>query len=196
MPAITKTTCIYMPNKAGANNAVITALERTGQGKQVNPKNGMFYDAGDRKKIMIVCDPYARATSMFNYMTAGRMSQTSKYVGMSFEDWLSEWIADHRLGKKPKVNSWFMTLTQCWEYCNADYIIRSENMGECMAAIGCNIDDAGSWKDAYRHRTNHSVLFETNSSATKLFTPIIQSDLDLFGYCSRVNNTLAIESSQ
>ena len=187
MPAESDDWVVFLPNKAGPNNAIVQALKKSGKGYQPRPKNGMYYQT-DKKRYMLVCDPFARLTSMFNFMTSGRMSMSSKYVGLDIVSWCHMWVADHLSDRRNKTNSWFDTLTRCRDLCQPDEILYAEDMEGMFKTLGLEPADAGVWFDCYRHRRSHTTLFAADSESTSIVRRYLLQDCENFNYSSRENH--------
>ena len=154
MPVMLYDWVVYMPNKAGANNAVINAAKRDRLGGMLPPRNGLECDEAVGKRVaMTSCDEFPRLVSMWHFMSEGRMSRESKFCDTDFSAWCELWLEQRAKNKRPSsTNSWFLTMQECMDIVKPEICITAEAPELGLIGIGLNPDKSGISLDAYRHR--------------------------------------------
>lgn len=151
---------VYMPNKAGGNNAVVAAARKSGRGFLESPRNGVDPDLPGRR-AMTACEELPRLVSMWQFISRGRMSIESTMVGCTFSQFVAHWLKQRRIDKRPNAtNSWYLTIAECRDIVQPEVVVWAEYMDEGLRLLGLDPKDAGVHLDAYRHRRDHLKHFE------------------------------------
>lgn len=173
MPTVTDKCVVYLPNKAGPNNAVEAWGKITGLGETIAPRNGVeaspFLNK-NRIVIMTAGHPFGRLASLHNYYCE-RRKDCPRMIGWTFEEYCRFWIDKH-LNDKEACLSRYMTLTECMEECDASMTIVAERMHEGLELLNdmhntsVSPKQLGNHFNACKHRLDWREKVESLTAET------------------------------